>query len=226
MSMSVLHRFIQAMLTRDWSTVDTLAKSSTDDDFSLFCLPYRPNAPLYLIEFMIERRLKLHLPTLHAVSKVAFFGNAELLDWLLNVKNFDPNEPNNEGELPITVTHPHGIPVLLKTNKVDVNARNKDGETVLMRTVRYHGVHESIALLLAYGANPCLVNRHGRNVIHSARVSYEYLVRRAVYIPILLSPILVPRLGARSALRLLNTDLVRLLLRYIFSACECHKHRW
>ena len=71
-----------------------------------------------------------------------------------------------------------------------------------------------LAYLLARFGPPCTAKQL---LYVPRRPEYDNLLLRSFFIPIMLSPILVPRIGGRSALRILTVDMVRLLFTYLNS---------
>jgi len=156
------------------------------------------------------------------------------LQWLVT-HGYDPNENDvnhDSGQTPI-VHAPLTEMQILINNGANVNARDGvNGSTVLNSNIslldcldnqndpELNNHVERIRLLLRHGADVyAKISNSYDDSVHSVLeltpLKYQPFFERVGVIPILLQPILIPRLGTYSPLRMLTSDLIHHLATFI-----------
>ncbi|XP_071086322.1 ankyrin-3-like, partial [Haliotis cracherodii] len=104
------------------------------------------------------------------VMLAARAGHGELVDFLVK-KGADMTLVNNDGDNILHQACRGGdvetVEIVLAQNKLDINRRNKNGETPVMMAARAgHG--ELVDFLVKKGADMSIVNNDGDNILHQA----------------------------------------------------------
>jgi len=191
-----------------------------------------PAAPLHVFIAMVNRLRALGSPPTRLVYQTTVYARLDYLGWLL-LMGGDPNETVIYDGVPLpslTFASIDAMYVLLA-------AGAKPVACVLYEFIDLHwfdreiraGEHIKngyrIALLLAHGANPYERIPYKPHMTSMQRVMkkdvpsmYIASLERAGILPILLSARMIPRVGEQSPLRLLASELIRLLYPY-FGTC-------
>jgi len=146
------------------------------------------------------------------VYDAAYHGRVDFLRWLIEERHLSVNT-EEEVCVPLIFAHRDCIELLLKAG-ADVHMKNGYGHTALARHIISTPESSSISLLLQYGSDPYMKNKDGITAIaYSLRYAprYHSVLQRAGILPIMLSALMIPRVGERSPLRVLSTDIVRLV---------------
>jgi len=174
----------------------------------------RNGSPLYILIWLFEQCRALN-PAFGKglLRRVALYDVLDFMRWLLDVARLDPNG-DDDGYSPLYDANIEGAQILLEAG-ADVNHHRIVGGShwergpILRNWVGIYASSTWISLLLRHGADPYLIlGKDRQGIVTNAHLTLMY---RAIYLPILLSPRLVPRLGRNSAIRLLPTELVRLV---------------
>jgi ankyrin repeat protein len=127
------------------------------------------NAEVAVI-LLIEQGARLSSETDTLLTAAARKGRAKVVQFLLDNK-WDPSLPDGSGKTPLVHAvmdrHYEAVDVLLKSQKVDVNAFSQRGTTPLL-LASFNGDAKVAKLLIDNGANVEARNKTGRTAFHIA----------------------------------------------------------
>lgn len=112
-----------------------------------------------------------------ALDKASFFGDTVIVKLLIEFGS-DPSKGNSKGDTPLHYANMSGsdinvktVRILLNDERVNVNARNDEGETALHLLARTKNSVASLAAMHRRGADPNIKNNKGKTPVD---LMYEY----------------------------------------------------
>ncbi|XP_041490061.1 ankyrin repeat domain-containing protein 26-like [Microtus oregoni] len=126
------------------------------------CLSRRQQRfPLYLIGYDPVGRLQ----------RAASVGDVKLVERLINASEHHVNECDRRGRSPLHYAsahnHPNVVTLLSSNNSTDINMKDDEGCTPLIKAAQRDNV-ECISILLRHGADPHIVDANGDAALHHA----------------------------------------------------------
>jgi len=157
----------------------------------------------YLIRLVaILREKKLPVSFDYALMDATLHKNYKIMRWLIDVEKVNPNATGKD-HIALYGANYNGMQILLERGADPDGRPGYYGSSVTVHLAGHEKKERHIALLLRYGAEPIMPR--------FCLPQYVHQILRARYLPILLSPRIVPRIGRQSALQMLPTDIVRLV---------------
>jgi len=152
-----------------------------------------------LIKYLVDELKGKDVMYINCLYVATLYNRHDLMQWLIDEEHYSPEGPYDGTSL-LCYADLQGLKILLKAG-ADVNRflPNFLHDSVLDQRMRY-----ADSDVLKHGARPSLTLKWEDGPRRS-------LFDRAIVLPIILSPRLIPRIGARADIRCLPVEVVRLL---------------